>query len=95
MPLLSARGVRLLVLGPGGAEDAARLAGRRGVAVAADPSGRALDALGCTAVIGPFRRSGTVLLDERGTVRFAVRAANPSAALPWGQVVTALSAMWG
>lgn len=87
--------MRLLVVGPGGAGDADRLTRRMGVPVAADPSGRVLDALGCTTVVGPFRRSGTVLLDERGIVRFAVRVANPSAALPWGQVMQALSDLQG
>jgi hypothetical protein len=87
---LGNRGVRVLVAGPGRAEEAGRLSERYGIPVVADPTGKALDALGCTTVFGPFRRSGSVVLDASGTVRYAVQTPNPNAALPWHEITQAL-----
>lgn len=89
---LGAEGFRVLVIGPGTAEGAARLAERLGVDVAADPTGRALDALGCTAVFGPFRRSGTIVIGADGRIQRALVTTNPNAAMPWAEVQAALDA---
>ncbi len=83
------------MIGPGRADEAAALARGTGagVRVWADPAGRNLDALGCTRVLGPLRRSGTVLVDREGVVRFAVQTPNPNGALPWPALRRALAAL--
>lgn len=86
-------GVEVVVIGPGREPEAITLSGRvgPGVRILADPDGSNLDALGCSRVFGPLRRSGLVLVDRDGVVRFAIQTANPGAALPWPQLRRALA----
>ena len=88
-------GAEVVVIGPGREAEAAALSERvgPGARVLADPGGRVLDALGCTRVFGPLRRSGTILVDREGVVRFAVQTPNPSAALPWPELRRALAGL--
>ena len=92
-----AAGAQVSVIGPGAATDAAHLADRLKTPfpVLADPSGGGLDALGCTRVMGPLRRSGTLVVDAAGMVRYARQTANAAAALAWGEVFHALQAARG
>jgi peroxiredoxin len=91
---LAALGAEVVVLGPGTAEEAARLRERLGVSipVLGDPAGAALDALGLTRVLGPLRSSGCVVVDRDGVVRYALRTANPAAALRLPEILRVLGA---
>ena len=85
-------GAELYIIGPGTDERAAHLRQRLGVSVPilADPTGAGLDTLGLTRVLGPFRSSGAVVVDREGRVLYALRTANPSAALRLPAILGAL-----
>jgi peroxiredoxin len=88
---LRALGAEVAVLAPGRAEEARRLQAELHppLPVFADPSGAALDALGFTRT-GPVRRSGVVVLDAAGQVRYARRTLNPSGSLDMAELRRAL-----
>jgi peroxiredoxin len=92
---LRGMGAEAVVVGPGSAEEATRLAKRLGVTipVLGDPTGDALDALGLTRVLGPLRSTGSVVVDREGTVRYSLRTANPAAALPMAKILDVLGAL--
>ncbi len=85
-------GAEVFVIGPGTEERAAQLKQRLGVSipVLGDPTGAGLDALGLTKVLGPFRSSGTVVVDRDGKVLHALRTANPNAGLRLPAILSAL-----
>jgi peroxiredoxin len=89
---LARLGAEVAVIGPGSQQQADRLRRRLGVAlpILGDPTGAALDALGLTRVLGPLRASGAVVVDREGRVRYALRTANPSAALRLPAILQAL-----
>jgi len=78
-------GAEFLVIGPGDARQAAAVAERLRTPfpVLADPTGIALDRLGCTPLVGSLRYSGSLLVDAQGRVRAVRRSAVPALALRW------------
>lgn len=94
---LAELGAEVVVLAPGTPAAAADLVARlaQPVRVLPDPSGQALDALGFRRVAGLIRRSGTLVVDRQGRLRYARRVTNPTASLVLDEVLEALRAAGG
>ncbi len=90
------RGVRFLVLGPGGPARARWLARlvRAPFPVLADPEREAFLAYGyARRIVSPIQQSGTVLVDPGGVVRYVRRATNPLGALDLPELERAIAAL--
>lgn len=93
---LAARGVSVLLVVPEGPDEAEAWRLRRGIpfAVVTGASGTAHEEVGLTRrVFGAMRQSGTLLIDDRGHVRYALGSTLPTGAYDRDAIMRAVGAL--